>query len=81
MLSTEENNSNWMFGYGLLDSVPVPGGDFPSFQAHFQWHANDFTDTTGLRFFLVFPGHQRSFYFCLGFYEFHGHLCLKFGLY
>lgn len=54
MASTEENNSSWMFDYELLDSVPVPGCDLPSLQTHFQWPANAFPDTTGLRFLLFF---------------------------
>lgn len=60
MVSTEENNSNWLFDYEFLDSVPaVPGGDLPSFQTHFQWPPNAFPDTIGLRFFscFLFPDH------------------------
>ncbi|KAK1375187.1 Transcription factor ILR3 [Heracleum sosnowskyi] len=44
MVSTEDNNSSWMFDYGLLESVPVPGGDLPSLQTHFQWPANAFPE-------------------------------------
>ncbi|KAF8414068.1 hypothetical protein HHK36_002067 [Tetracentron sinense] len=35
MVSPE--NSNWFFDYGLIDDIPVPGGDFPAPATGFHW--------------------------------------------
>nr|WKV22683.1 bHLH15 [Bupleurum chinense] len=47
MVSTE-NNQNWMFDCGLLDDVPVPGGDLPSLGTGYQWPTHAFPLPTGL---------------------------------
>lgn len=46
-----ENNSNWVFDYGLLDDIPVPGGDLPPLEPGFQWPTNAFPGSTDPRFF------------------------------
>ncbi|XP_073137313.1 transcription factor bHLH115-like [Henckelia pumila] len=33
----EENPSNWVFDYSLLEDIPVPGGGLPSLDSNFQW--------------------------------------------
>ncbi|XP_073303770.1 transcription factor bHLH115-like isoform X1 [Primulina huaijiensis] len=34
---SEENPSNWVFDYSLLEDIPVPGGDLPSLDSNFHW--------------------------------------------
>nr|WIE96141.1 basic helix-loop-helix transcription factor [Loropetalum chinense var. rubrum] len=46
MVSPE--NSNWIFDYGLLEDIPVPGGDLPSLELGFNWPSHNFTGPTDL---------------------------------
>ncbi|KAK3024949.1 hypothetical protein RJ639_042756 [Escallonia herrerae] len=48
MIPPEENGSNWLFDYGMLDDIPVPGGDLPSLGPGFTWPSDGFTGSTAL---------------------------------
>ena len=53
-MSTNDN-SNWVFDYGLIEDIAVPGGDLPSLDPPPPlWSShNSYTDTASLRYFLV----------------------------
>uniref|UniRef100_A0A5B6ZUJ0 Putative transcription factor ILR3-like n=1 Tax=Davidia involucrata TaxID=16924 RepID=A0A5B6ZUJ0_DAVIN len=46
MVSPEEN-SNWLFDYGVIEDIPLPGGDLSSLEP-FNWPSNAFTGSTNL---------------------------------
>ncbi|KAK2990993.1 hypothetical protein RJ640_005475 [Escallonia rubra] len=48
MISPEENGSNWLLDYGMLDDISVPGGDLPSLGPGFTWPSDGFTGSTAL---------------------------------
>ncbi|KAG5516595.1 hypothetical protein RHGRI_037349 [Rhododendron griersonianum] len=45
-----EENSNWLVDYGVIENIPVPGGDLPSLEPGFDWCPNALAGSTGLRF-------------------------------
>ncbi|KAK3035113.1 hypothetical protein RJ639_032615 [Escallonia herrerae] len=48
MIPPEENGSNWLFDYGMLNDIPVPGGDLPSLGPGLTWASDGFTGSTAL---------------------------------
>ncbi|XP_058198204.1 transcription factor ILR3-like isoform X2 [Rhododendron vialii] len=44
-----EENSNWLVDYGVIENIPVPGGDLPSLEPGFDWCPDALAGSTGLR--------------------------------
>ncbi|KAI8525235.1 hypothetical protein RHMOL_Rhmol13G0214200 [Rhododendron molle] len=44
-----EENSNWLVDYGVIENIPVPGGDLPSLEPGFDWCPDALACSTGLR--------------------------------
>ncbi|KAF7120763.1 hypothetical protein RHSIM_Rhsim13G0162200 [Rhododendron simsii] len=43
-----EENSNWLVDYGVIENIPVPGGDLPSLEPGFDWCPDALAGSTGL---------------------------------
>lgn len=43
-----EENSNWLFDYGVIENIAVPGGDLPSLEPGFDWCSDALAGPTGL---------------------------------
>ncbi|XAR65582.1 hypothetical protein NMG60_11009746 [Bertholletia excelsa] len=47
MVSSEED-SNWVFDYGVIEHIPVPGGDLPSLEPALRWSSDPLSASAGL---------------------------------
>ena len=55
------NNANWVFDCGLIEDVPVPGGELLCLESLDEapngslWSSHSFNDTAFLRCLFMFP--------------------------
>lgn len=49
---TPENNTNWLFDYGLMDDIPVPDANFSVPNPGFTWPVQALNGSSSVRYLL-----------------------------
>ena len=75
---TPENNTNWLFDYGLMDDIPVPDANFSVPNPAFTWPVQALNGSSSVRYLLSSSLPLSILGFCPIFFDWGSVSCYQF---